>query len=90
MIPSVVLSLHPRTSQAKQSTVIVGVPIGREKASGSFSIANPLLLQEHSSHIRTRLHSRAIANRPEIRQGVVRELLNELRWPVFDTGESLP
>lgn len=39
--------------------------------------------------IRTRLRSRAIANKAEVRQGVVLALLNELSWPFFDTGVVL-
>ena len=49
MVPSVVLSLHLRTSQANQSKVNAAVTIDREKASGRFSMANPILLQGRRS-----------------------------------------
>jgi len=51
---------------------------------------NTMPLGETLQSIRTRLQSRAIANKAEVRQGVVLALLNELGWPVFDTGVVRP
>lgn len=58
----------------------------------AMNIHNPITmpLGDTLQTIRTRLQSRAIANKAEVRQGVVLALLNELRWPVFDTGVVRP